>query len=153
MSVVYATADELRVQLGLDVGTFGDTAAEALILEAEDFTDELLGGWPIDETTGRKIVQANVDAWQWSKLHRAVLLLAVELYGTPTLLQRPRYRREKGPDFEFEDPLGGGILSRYLVVLNDSGLRRIAGRARPGLYSRNRANAERFMRATRHDGT
>ena len=109
-----------------------DAAAEKLILEAEDFTDSLLGGWPIDETSGRKIVEAQVDAWQWEKLNRAVLLLAVELYSTPTLLQRPRYRREKGPDFEFEDPLGGGVLSRYMAVLNDSGLRMLGGRATHG---------------------
>ena len=132
MTVVYATADELRTQLGLDSTAMPDAAAEALILEAEDYTDSLLGGWPIDETTGRKIEQSDVEAWQWTKLKRAVLLLAVELYSTPTLLQRPRYRREKGPDFEFEDPLGGGILSRYMAVLNDSGLRRSAGRAVAG---------------------
>ena len=103
-----------------------------MILEAEDFTDGLLGGWPIDETTGRKIVEADVEAWQWSKLNRAVLLLAAELYASPDVLRRARYRREKGPDFEFEDPLGGGVLSRYLTVLDDSGLRRLSGRARPG---------------------
>ena len=132
MSTVYATASELRSALSVSLAELPDTRAEAVILEAEDFTDSLLGGWPPDETTGRKIVEAQVDAWQWAKLKRAVLLLAVELYSTPTLLQRPRYRREKGPDFEFEDPLGGGVLSRYLTVLDDSGLRRLGGRARPG---------------------
>ena len=132
MSVVYATATELRSQLDVDDTTLPDVQADALILEAEDFTDALLGGWPPDETTGRKIVEAQVDAWQWEKLNRAVLLLAVELYSTPTLLQRPRYRREKGPDFEFEDPLGGGVLSRYMAVLNDSGLRMLGGRATHG---------------------
>ena len=132
MSVVYATAAELRSELDVDDTTLPDVQADAILLEAEDFTDSLLGGWPIDETSGRKIVEAQVDAWQWEKLQRAVLLLAVELYRTPTLLQRPRFRREKGPDFEFEDPLGGGILSRYMAVLNDSGLRRSAGRAVAG---------------------
>lgn len=131
-AVVYATASELRTELGVNNTMLPDAAANALILEAEDFTDSLLGGWPIDETTGRKIEQSDVEAWQWTKLKRAVLLLAAELYSTPTLLQRPRYRREKGPDFEFEDPLGGGILSRYLAVLNDSGLRRAGGRATAG---------------------
>ena len=128
-AVVYATATELRTELGVNSGTLPDAAANALILEAEDFTDSLLGGWPIDETTGRKIEQTDVETWQWAKLKRAVLLLAVELYSTPTLLQRPRYRREKGPDFEFEDPLGGGVLDRYVSVLDDSGLRRLGGRA------------------------
>ena len=132
MSVVYATAAELRTALGVNSVALPDAAADALILEAEDFTDGLLGGWPIDETTGRKIVEADVEAWQWDKLNRAVLLLAAELYASPDVLRRARYRREKGPDFEFEDPLGGGVLSRYLTVLDDSGLRRLGGRARPG---------------------
>ena len=132
MSVVYATATELRSAVGASLSELPDARAEAVILEAEDFTDGLLGGWPIDETTGRKIVEADVEAWQWSKLNRAVLLLAAELYASPDVLRRARYRREKGPDFEFEDPLGGGVLSRYLTVLDDSGLRRLGGRARPG---------------------
>ena len=132
MTVVYATAADLRAALGVSLSELPDARAEAVILEAEDFTDGLLGGWPIDETTGRKIVEADVEAWQWSKLNRAVLLLAAELYASPDVLRRARYRREKGPDFEFEDPLGGGVLSRYLTVLDDSGLRRLSGRARPG---------------------
>lgn len=132
MSTVYATATELREALGVTLTELPDTRADAVILEAEDFTDSLLGGWPPDEASGRKIVEDQVEAWQWSKLNRAVLLLAVELYGTPTLLQRQRYRREKGPDFEFEDPLGGGTLSRFMAVLNDSGLRMLGGRATHG---------------------
>ena len=132
MTVVYATAADLRAALGVSLSELPDARAEAVILEAEDFTDGLLGGWPIDEDTGRKIVEADVEAWQWSKLNRAVLLLAAELYASPDVLRRARYRREKGPDFEFEDPLGGGVLSRYLTVLDDSGLRRLSGRARPG---------------------
>ena len=149
MSVVYATATELRSELDVNDTTLPDAAAEALILEAEDFTDSLLGGWPIDETTGRKIEQTDVEAWQWSKLKRAVLLLAVELYSTPTLLQRPRYRREKGPDFEFEDPLGGGVLSRYVAVLNDSGLRRPGGRATNGRPAGARARFADFFQRER----
>ena len=129
-AVVYATAAELRTELGVNNTVLPDAAANALILEAEDFTDALLGGWPIDDTSGRKIVQADVEAWQWSKLNRAVLLLAAALYADGDLLVRARYRREKGPDFEFEDPLGGGKLARYLSVLDDSGLRRLGGRAR-----------------------
>ena len=131
-AVVYATASELRTELGVNNTVLPDAAAEKLILEAEGFTDGLLGGWPIDETTGRKIEQSDVEAWQWAKLKRAVLLLAVELYASPDVLRRARYRREKGPDFEFEDPLGGGVLSRYMAVLNDSGLRMLGGRATHG---------------------
>lgn len=149
MSTVYATATELRSALGVSLAELPDTRADAVILEAEDFTDSLLGGWPPDETTGRKIVEAQVDAWQWEKLNRAVLLLAVEIYGSPTLLQRPRYRREKGPDFEFEDPLGGGVLSRYMAVLNDSGLRRLGGRATNGRPAGARARFADFFQRER----
>lgn len=149
MSTVYATASELRTALAVNISALPDAAAETLILEAEDFTDSLLGGWPIEETTGRKIDESDVEAWQWSKLKRAVLLLAGELYATPTLLQRPRYRREKGPDFEFEDPLGGGILTRYMAVLNDSGLRRLGGRAIAGRCSPGRDRYRDFFERER----
>lgn len=145
MSTVYATASELRTALAVNISALPDAAAETLILEAEDFTDSLLGGWPIEETTGRKIDESDVEAWQWSKLKRATLLLAVEIYGNPELLRRGRYRREKGPDFEFEDPLGGGVLSRYLTVLNDSGLRRLGGRALSGRCSRARQRYRDFF--------
>ena len=54
------------------------------------------------------------------------------MYHDPTLLTVRRYRREKGPDFEVEDPLGGGALTPAVALLNASGLRRLAGRAVAG---------------------
>lgn len=145
MSTVYATAQDLRTQLGvLNPSGLSDDVAEALILEAEDEIDRLLGGWPVDETTGRKITEADVEAWQWAKLQRATLLLAQALYAQPDLLTRQSYRRSKGPDFEFEDPIGAGKVSRVVSVLDDSGLRRLAGRAVPGRRRRYPESCERW---------
>ena len=128
----YCTATELRTYLDVTSGTLSDEAAIVLIEDAEDWIDTLLGGWPVDETTGRKILQADVLAWQWTKLGRATVKTAGAVYHYPTLLTVRRYRREKGPDFEVEDPLGGGALTPAIVLLNASGLRRLAGRAVAG---------------------
>lgn len=129
----YTSANALRTELGgLTSGQLSDAAATLLIQQAEDRIDGLLGGWPVDETTLRKIVEDEVESWQWSLLGRATVGLAALLYGTPNLLTQPRYRREKGPDFEVEDPLGGVIPDTVLGPLNGSGLRRLAGRALPG---------------------
>lgn len=129
----YTTAADLRTELGgLTVGELSDADATLLIQQAEDRIDGLLGGWPVDETTLRKIVEADVESWQWSLLGRATVVLAALLYGTPNLLTQPRYRREKGPDFEVEDPLGGVIPDTVIGPLNGSGLRVLAGRALPG---------------------
>ena len=129
----YTTAAELRTELGgLTIGELSDAAATLLIQRAEDRIDSLLGGRPIDETTLRKVVEAEVESWQWSLLGRATVVLAALLYGTPNLLTQPRYRREKGPDFEVEDPLGGVVPDTVIGPLNGSGLRRLGGRALPG---------------------
>ena len=129
----YTTAADLRIELGgLTVGQLSNADATLLIQQAEDRIDGLLGGWPVDETTLRKIVEADVESWQWSLLGRATVVLAALLYGTPNLLTQPRYRREKGPDFEVEDPLGGVIPDTVIGPLNGSGLRVLAGRALPG---------------------
>lgn len=128
----YCTAAELRTYLNVSSGTLSDSAAIVLIQDAEDWIDTLLGGWPVDETTGRKILQADVLAWQWAKLGRATIKTAGAVYHDPTLLTVRRYRREKGPDFEVEDPLGGGALTPAVALLNASGLRRLAGRAVAG---------------------
>lgn len=129
----YTTAAALRTELGgLTIGDLSDAAALVLIQHAEDRVDSLLGGRPIDETTLRKVVEADVESWQWSLLGRATVVLAALLYGTPNLLTQPRYRREKGPDFEVEDPLGGVIPETVIGPLNGSGLRVLSGRALPG---------------------
>jgi len=128
----YATAAELRTYLDVDDSTLSDPAAIVLIQDAEEWIDTLLGGWPVNETTGRKILQADVLAWRWAKLGRATVKTAGAVYHDPTLLTVRRYRREKGPDFEVEDPLGGGALTPAIALLNASGLRRLTGRATAG---------------------
>ena len=128
----YATAAELRTYLNVSSGTLSDSAAIVLIQDAEDWIDSLLGGWPVDETTGRKILQADVLAWQWSKLNRATIKAAGALYNTPALFTQSRYRKESGPDFSVEDPQGGGPLAPAVTLLNASGLRRLTGRATAG---------------------
>lgn len=132
MAVYYTTPTALRTFLDVTSTVLSDPQAETLIEDAEDAIDEMLGGWPIDESTGRKIVQADVEAWQWSKLGRATVKLAAAIYQQPELLTRARWNREKGPDFEFEGPRGSVASSSVMLPLNQSGLRRLTGRAFPG---------------------
>lgn len=129
----YTTAAALRTELGgISSSVLSDAAALVIIQKAEDETDRLLGARPVDESTLRKVVQEDVEDWQWSLLTRAATLLAAELYRTPDLLTRARYRREKGPDFEVQDPLTGTTPQLVTSLLNDSGLRVLSGRALPG---------------------
>ena len=128
----YTTATALRTALGVSSGTLSDDAATTIITQAEDWIDNLLGGWYPDETTGRKILEADVLAWQWGKLTRAAALVAAALYNTPTLLTAAQYRKQAGPDFSVEDPQGGGALAPAITLLNASGLRRLTGRAVAG---------------------
>ena len=128
----YTDSATLRTELGVDLTTLPDAAALLLIQQAEDQIDVLLGGRPVDETTLRKVVEANVETWQWGLLDRATVVLASMLYSTPNLLTQAHYRREKGPDFEHEDPLTGSIPATVTGPLNASGLRVLTGRALPG---------------------
>lgn len=133
MAVYYSTPAALRTQLGgISDTVLPDAQAEVLIADAEDVIDDLLGGWPTDETTGRKIVEADVDAMPWSKIERATVKLAAAIYTQPDLLTRMRYHREKGPDFEVEGPRGSFTGIDVMLPLNQSGLRRLTGRARTG---------------------
>lgn len=154
----YCTADQLRTELGVSSTVLPDAAATVLIQSAEDLIDRLLGAgmyWP-DETTGRKIRQADVEAWQWAKLTRATVLLAARLYTQPDLLADTGADRVKGPDFEISGQRGGATGRLFgttvLAVLDDSGLRQLAARAAPG-RRRIRPGFARFLAATRHDGT
>ena len=128
----YSTPTAVRAVLGVNSTTLPDATADALIVQAEDWIDSMLGSWYPDESTGRKILQADVLAWQWGKLTRAAALVAAALYSTPTLLTAAQYRKQAGPDFSVEDPQGGGALAPALTLLNASGLRRLTGRAVAG---------------------
>ncbi len=144
----YTDATALNAELGTSL-----TAPQALpfILDAEAEIDRLLGAVPVDTSTGRKVVQANVDAWQWVKLQRATVKLAAAIYRSPGLLTDARWQSVSGPDFSFSGPLSGavsGVGRDVLNELNQSGLRRLSTRAR----SRG-SKYDGFFAATRHDGT
>lgn len=139
MPVYYATAAQLRDELEVDALTLPDARAEKLITDAEDLIDTLLGFWRVNETTGRKIVQADVEAWQFTKLTRATVLTAANIYRNPAVLTSPQWDEVKGPDFWFVGRIGGPlaqILSPVvLAVLEASTLRRMSGRSRAGSRS------------------
>jgi hypothetical protein len=61
---IYTTEAALETELGVDLPT---ATAVGLIQDAEDLIDRALGGWPPDETTGRKIAQGDVEAWQCAR--------------------------------------------------------------------------------------
>lgn len=121
----------------------------ATIENAEDVIDDLLGRPTSDPaTTGRKVVQTDVEAWQWAKLKRATIKLAAALWANPNLVGGRRWRSESGPDFSFSGPQGSQVGGQVLALLTASGLRHLAGRA-----TRGRRSYESFFAATRHDGT
>lgn len=156
MAVYYATATELRTELDVTALILTDAAAEKLIADAEDLVDTMLGGWEPDTTTGRKITQTDVETWQWAKLKRATVKVAANLHRNPGVLSSAQWDEVKGPDFWFVGRIGGPLAAIatpiVLALLDDSGLRRLAGRARSGPYRR-RSEFDRFLRATRHNGT
>lgn len=139
VTTTYATVQELRDEIVLTDDQLTDQEAKRIILDAEDYIDDELGLWTPNETTGRKIVQADVEAWQWAKLRRATVKLAAALHGNPKLTAQ-RFRRQKGPDFEVDGPMGSPLPTTVISLLDQSGLRRLTtsldGRAnRPPWYS------------------
>ena len=127
----YTTADNLRTELGIDEATLGDTAATNIIMDAEDLIDHLLGFWPVDETTGRKIVEDDVETWQWDKLGRATVKLAAKLYSDSSVLEGRTWDSVSGPDFSFSGAIGSEVNSQVTMILDGTGLRRLMGRAVP----------------------
>lgn len=136
----YCTADQLRTELGVDDDTLTDTAASALIADACDVVDSELGAWEVDEFTGRKIVQEDVETWQWDLLSRATVKAAAILYARPTILTGQQYDRVKGPDFEFWGRQGSPFGTVVSMLLDRSELRRLTttmsrGTGRPPWYA------------------
>lgn len=129
MAVYYSTAALVRTELGYTSQQLSDAAAEKVIEEAEDTIDALLGGWVPDSTTGRKILQGDVEPWQWTKLRRATTILAAKLVLDPDLLGGQQWRSVSGPDFSFSGPLSGKLPGRVTDLLTDSALRRLTGQA------------------------
>lgn len=156
---IYCTAAELRAELEAQNGpSLDDAAAIRAIEDAEDLIDRLLGGWywGPNEESGRKVTQGDVMPWQWTKLTRATVKLSARLFTDPSVLDQV-YASVRGPDFSATGPLGGALVKmigvQVLALLDDSGLRRIAGRARQGRGRSIKPGYERFLTATRHDGT
>lgn len=121
----YCTVSELRDHLSVSQAVLDDTHATSLIEDAEDVVDDMLGARTVDSDTGRKVVEADVDAWRFAKLKRATLRVAAMLYQQPKLLTTRRWETEEGPDFKVSGPLGSMFGSDVEMALNQSGLRRL----------------------------
>ena len=147
ITVYYSSAATLRDELGVSSVVLPDDAANRLIRKAEGEIDRLIGVRPTDDTTGRKVVQTDVDAWQWTKLGRATTVIAAALYSNSESIDLPQWERVKGPDFEFQDP-NSSTSREALNELDQSGLRRLTGSA----HGRVPGRFDSFIRATRHAG-
>jgi hypothetical protein len=147
---VYTTIAALRTELDVDSTVLPDDRALSLIEDAEDAIDSLLGGATSDpDPSGRKVDAADVDDWQFAKLGRATLKLAAAGYRQPDLLAGRQWQSVSGPDFSFSGPIGTQVSGQVLTLLNDSGLRRLSGRAHVGLGG-NRALAAEFFKVSPH---
>lgn len=135
----YCTADELRTDLDLSSTDMTDATANAVIQDACDLIDSELGARPIDDVTGRKVVQDDVEGWQWDKINRATRKVAAILHASPKVGSGQQYDRVKGPDFEFWGRQGSSLGSTVGALLDASGLRRLTtttghGWSRPPWY-------------------
>lgn len=119
----YTTATAVRTELNVNSTTLPDADAISLIQTAEDLVDELIGARAIDTISGRKVAQADVESWQWTKLGRATTLMAAAIYDDPSLKRGREWYTVSGPDFRVSRPLGSEIPRHVEVVLNQSGLR------------------------------
>ena len=147
ITVYYSSAATLRDELGVDSTALPDDTANRLIRKAEGEVDRLIGVRPVDDTTGRKVVQADVDAWQWTKLGRAATVIAATLYASSESIDLPQWERVKGPDFEFQGP-NSSTSREALNELAQSGLQRLTASA----HGRTPGRFDSFLRATRHAG-
>lgn len=123
MAATYTTATAVRTELNVDSSTLPDADANKLIADAEDLVDQELGGRLVDATSGRKVVQAQVEAWQWTKLGRATAKLAALLYLRPELGTTREWRNVRGPDFGSSGPVGSVYGPVIVALLNATGLR------------------------------
>lgn len=131
----YAIAFDLQQESGFE--TMTDLAAASLLDDAEDVVDGLLGAWPIDPTTGRKIHLGQVQSWQADRLRRLTVKMAALLYDKPLLLDDPRWTSVRGPDFAFSGRIDDVLPRRITNLVNLTGLRRLTTLATP----RNRQDA------------
>ena len=119
---VYTTPAAVRTAAGIEEVALSDEAAERLIDFAEDRIDSLLPGRAVDPTTGRKVVEADVEAWQWTKLGTATARLAARFYADPDLIDDRRFQTVRGPEFTLEGPIGEVLGPNVTGPLRDSAL-------------------------------
>lgn len=98
-----------------------DAVAENLIVTAEDFVDAYLGDRTINTTTGRKVDEDDdeVAAWQWEKLQRATLALAVRFYKDPDLVKGRQWTTERVADVSLSGPIATAVLGEDVVNILD----------------------------------
>jgi hypothetical protein len=121
----YAAAGALRAELNVDEEDLPDAEADRLIETAEDLVDGELA-LAVDSTTGRKVVQNDVEAWQWEKLNRATILVAAELYGNPDLARGRQWAAERGAGYAVSGPRGSDLGAQVLALLKATGWRKSA---------------------------
>lgn len=121
----YTTAAALRTELGVTESVLPNDEAVRLIESAEDLIDADLGVRKVDPTTGRRVVESEVEAWQWAKLGRATAKLAAAIYRTPDLLAGPGWKSISGPDFSYSGPTGSRFGPTIGALLDQTGLRRL----------------------------
>lgn len=134
MAIYYATEDELRTELGVAEAVLSDAAAAILITDAELFIDLLIGNRGISLPSGRKVVEADVEAYQWTAVNRATVKLAADLYRNPKAYRGAQWKSVSGPDFSVSGPLFAAASSAAEAIagplLTSSGLRRAGVMAR-----------------------
>lgn len=123
-----------------------DADADKIIADACDLVDADLGPWPLEIVNGRKVVQADTEAWRWAKLKRAALEVGKYLFANPGAASEREYRDTSG-DVSLSGPTGSPYGRLYDTLLNESGLVIRFTRARTR-GSRNQVAADRFFAQT-----
>ena len=119
----YASVADIRAALGMDATQLPDAQAIALIEDAEDTIDGMLGARPINIDTGRRVTEADVEPWQWEKLRRATIKTVVAGRSRPAGVLSGRWNSIKGPDFAVSGRLDPSWLPPDVTaILNQSQL-------------------------------
>ena len=130
---VYVTRAELRAEPEVP-DDLADAACDSLIARAERQVDGWLGPWPVQAdgpSAGRKIVQADVDADQWTAITEAARRLAARLFVNPDVLSAPEWDSVSGPHFSTSGHRGTGRrIPDVVVPMRESGLMITGARAR-----------------------
>lgn len=117
----YATAEQVRTELGFSSAELPDAEANRLLGYAEDRIDSLLGDRTVDEDTGRRIVVADEDSWRVEKLATATARLAARFHDEPELIHDRRFASESG-EISASGPLGDVFGPAVTDPLTASGL-------------------------------